>query len=153
MTDQAAGEQGLDIGPLASMPGFQIRRAHLAVMRRFAEVLGPEGVAPGQYGLLKLISLNPGRTQSALAATLGFDRSTMVPLLDQMEKRGLVERTRSTDNRRNNEVRVTPEGLAYLARIEPRMAELETGFSAALSGSERTTLLKLIDKVRLAAEG
>jgi len=153
MTDQAVRDDALDTGPLASMPGFQIRRTHLAVMRRFTEALGPEGVAPGQYSLLKLISLNPGRTQSALAATLGFDRSTMVPLLDQLEKRGLVARSRRADNRRNNEVVLTADGEAYLARIEPAMIQLEKGFAAGLSRNDVATLLRLLATVREASGG
>ena len=49
-----------------------------------AEAMGADRVSPGEFGVLVLIEANSGINQTALAAAVGADRSTMVPILDRL---------------------------------------------------------------------
>lgn len=51
-----------------------------------------------------------------LAGRLGVDRTTMVALIDGLERKGLVERRRSARDRRRNVVLLTAEGNGAAVR-------------------------------------
>lgn len=55
-------------------------------------------------------------TPSALAKAVHLSNATMSGILTRLEKRGLVERARSRDDRRSFHVRLTPAGRAILER-------------------------------------
>ena len=82
--------------------GYVLRRTQSAVFADFAATFAKAGEAltPGEFGLLVLVDRNAGLSQMALARALGIDRSTLVPILDRLQARGLLVRRRSpTDGR------------------------------------------------------
>ncbi len=138
-------DPSLAFGALPGLVGYHLRRAQLALFRRFAqEVTAAEGVTPGVFGLLQLIGANPGLSQSRLAEAMEVDRSAVVRVLDQMERRGLIERAAAEDDRRRYCLRLTETGEAALRRIEAAVVEHEERFLAPLSARERTTLVALL---------
>jgi DNA-binding MarR family transcriptional regulator len=86
------------------------------------------GLEPQQYmGLLALRGLpaNQEPTIRALAERLQIQHHSAVELVDRMEKRGLFQRERSTRDRRQVLVKVTPRGEKLLSRlVRHRIAEL-----------------------------
>jgi DNA-binding MarR family transcriptional regulator len=83
---------------------------------------------PQQYmGMLALRGLPPGEdpTIRSLAERLQIQHHSAVELVDRMEKRGLFRRERSTKDRRQVHVHVTPRGEKLLSRlVRHRIAEL-----------------------------
>jgi DNA-binding MarR family transcriptional regulator len=75
--------------PSASLLIAQVG-AHAA--SQFARRLRKLKLAPQHAGILRILSLTPGITQRALATTLGMVPSRFVVHVDEMEKRGLIER-------------------------------------------------------------
>ena len=136
----------LEHGVLPGLLGYQLRLAQLAVFRDFDRHVGPLGVSPGRAGVLALIEANPGVTQSELARAVGLDRSTMVPLLDGFERRGILERRRGAD-RRTNGLWLTVSGKRLLAQIEKRIEAHEERIASRLSRTERDQLMKLLAKL------
>ena len=84
----------LDRGVLPSLLGYVLRRTQSAVFADFAATFAGAGEAltPGEFGLLVLVERNAGLSQMALARALGIDRSTLVPILDRLQARGLLVR-------------------------------------------------------------
>jgi DNA-binding MarR family transcriptional regulator len=86
------------------------------------------GLEPQQYmGLLALRGLpaNQEPTIRALAERLQIQHHSAVELVDRMEKRGLFQRERSTQDRRQVLVKVTARGEKLLSRlVRHRIAEL-----------------------------
>ena len=84
----------LDRGLLPSLLGYMLRRTQSAVFADFAATFAKAGEAltPGEFGLLVLVERNAGLSQMALARALGIDRSTLVPILDRLQARGLLVR-------------------------------------------------------------
>src|SRR6476646_7784052 len=81
---------------------------------RFAERTRDLGLTPSQAGVLRLLGRSPGLSQRSLADRLGAVPSRVVPLIDSLEARGLVERVRSSTDRRNYELRLTAAGATML---------------------------------------
>jgi DNA-binding MarR family transcriptional regulator len=78
--------------PLASMLGFQLRRASVAVMNALADELAPLELNPGEASLLLLIGANSGVTQSDIGRTLRAQPANLVPLINKLTVMGIVER-------------------------------------------------------------
>ena len=83
----------------------------------------------------------PGLDQRTLAATIGFDTSTIGGVIDRLERRGLIERLASPTDRRVRLLQVTSEGARLLADVEPGMLSAQARILAPLPASERSGFL------------
>ena len=134
----------LDRGLLPSLLGYVLRRAQSAVFDDFANTFAKAGEAltPGEFGLLVLVDRNAGLSQMALARALGIDRSTLVPILDRLQERGLLMRHRSPTDGRTHALALTPAGEKALARFArlvraPREAHRLAAFGGRNPGPDR----------------
>jgi DNA-binding MarR family transcriptional regulator len=117
---------------------------------RFAERTRELGLTPSDAGTLRLIGRNPGLSQRVLADRLGAVPSRVVPLLDSLETRGLVERVRSSTDRRNYELHLTADGTELLGRLRVVAQEHEGELLAPLTAEQSDELARLL---ALLAEG
>jgi len=147
-----AGKRGtkdeIKLDLLPGLIGYQLRLAQLAVFEDFAADLKDFDVTPGRFGVLVLISANPGMTQSLLASATQLDRSTMVAVIDQLEARGLVERRASPTDRRSNALVLTEEGEKLLKQLKRRIKQHEARIAAAMTPTETATLVELLTRIR-----
>ncbi|MDT3734761.1 MAG: MarR family transcriptional regulator [Denitratisoma sp.] len=138
----------LKLDLLPGLIGYQLRLAQLAVFGDFAAELKDFDISPGRFGVLVLISANPGMTQSLLASATQLDRSTMVAVIDQLEARGLVERRASPTDRRSNALVLTAEGEKLLRQLKRRIKQHETRIAAAMTPAETAKLVDLLTRIR-----
>src|SRR5512141_1002503 len=98
---------------------LHVQQAARALARRFDEALRPLGLTNGQFSLL--MSLNRPRPagMGAVASLLAVDRTTLTAALKPLERRGLVAVAADPDDRRGRRLRLTPDGMALLARAVP----------------------------------
>lgn len=143
----------IDRGPLPSLLGYALRRAQSAVFADFAATFtkAEETLTPGEFGLLVLVERNAGLSQMALARALGIDRSTLVPILNRLQGRGLLLRHRSPKDARTHAIALTAEGQQALGRFARLVKAHEKRIASDLSAAETRTLLELLGKVRRAA--
>ena len=118
--------------------------------QRFAELLAPWQLTPPDAGLLRKIGSSPGISQKALAEHLGIVTSRMVALVEHLHDRGLVERKRNREDRRNYALELTWSGRRMVAELSRIAAEHEEALCAALSEEEKLHLRDLCR--RIAAE-
>jgi DNA-binding MarR family transcriptional regulator len=115
--------------------------------RRFAERVAKIGLTAPDAGLLRKIASDPGVSQQALAEHLGVMPSRMVALVDELEAKGIVERQRSTEDRRNYALQLTERGHQVLRELSRIAAEHEESLCAALSKEERLHLRALCQRI------
>jgi len=137
----------LRLGRLSSLLGYALRSAQVRVFQDFEAEMKELGLTPGQLGTLFLIEANRGLSQSELGAALGIDRSSVVPLIDRLQKRGWVRRAARASDRRAHALELAPGGVSLLAKLLPRLEAHERRISAALSPAERRALLELLARV------
>ncbi len=78
--------------PLASLPGYLLRRASSASLAELNRKLAEIGINHVDASLLMLTGANPGLNQSEAGRILGIQRANMVPLVSRNEARGLLRR-------------------------------------------------------------
>jgi DNA-binding MarR family transcriptional regulator len=136
------------IGVLSNHVGFHLRLAQLAVFAHIGATLKEIDVTPAIFSVLEVLKENDGITQSKLAATVQLERSSVVPLLDKLARRGLVERRASTTDRRHNHLHLTDEGKALLEDALRRAAEHEKEVCKPFTVAEKKLLLELLGRFR-----
>ncbi|CUR56575.1 MarR family transcriptional regulator [metagenome] len=127
--------------------GFLLAQLGTHRHRRFAERLAPLALHPRHFGLLSHLALDEGRSQQALSVALGVHRSAMVTLVDDLERRGLVERRRDPSDRRAYTLHLTPVGRELLARLRLLAEDDEGELMSVLDPAEREQLVSLLQRL------
>ena len=137
----------LEFGILPGLAGYQLRMAQIALFRDFARGPGELDVTPGLFGVLVIIEANPDLKQSDLARATHLDRSTVVTVIDNLERRGLVERRAALHDRRSNAIRLTADGTALLRKLKRQVSQHEKRLLQNFSPVEREQFVALLQKV------
>lgn len=127
--------------------GYLLKHAHLALEQRTDAALADVGLTARDLGVLRVIAGGEARSQQEVAAVLGVDRTSMVALLDALERRGIVARQPSEQDRRRNVVRLTQDGRSLFQRAEQRSTEVERAFTATLGGAGGAELHRALQAV------
>lgn len=132
---------------LLANPLFLLGRLGLAVKARAVEEFDRTGFGPYHYSVLALLEEGARETQASIADTLELDRGTLVGLLDDLERHGLVERERDRNDRRRYLVRMTPAGRRQLVAFRAILERLEEEFLAPLDEADRAALLDQLSRI------
>lgn len=135
------------LGRLGEALGFRFRRVQNKLARDFAANTAPWKLRSGMFSSLEIIAANPGISQAMLSTEVGLDKSAVVPLVDDLERRGWVVRTRSQADRRRNHLSITDAGKAELDALARMMVETESTVLAVLTDAERAMISVALDKV------
>jgi DNA-binding MarR family transcriptional regulator len=133
--------------PLRESIAFLISRIHGRMHRDFATSLAPLRIEPRHFGTLTALTATGPISQAELARHVGLSGASMVQIIDDLEKRGLVERKRLASDRRTQVLHLqpgVPEVLAEAARLAAEMTEPLLG---VLSAARRKRLLVLLQRV------
>ena len=146
---QAVAAQ-IDLGPLAGWVGFNLRMAQEAAFQAFSHRSQEIGESPGRFATLMLISRNPGISQTELSHANGRDKSSLTPVVEDLVRRGLVERKRMDHDRRAYRLSLTPDGKKTLALIVRCAREHERVLDGIIGARDRKRFLDVLK--RIAAE-
>ena len=123
---------------------FLLKRLGFAAKSSSLEMYERERLNPYHYAILAVLDEGVPETQAALADALGYDRGTLVGLLDELEEKELVERKRDPDDRRRHLVRLTADGKRTLGRLRTCAKLVEDEFLAPLDAEQREALHGLL---------
>ncbi|MFF8381208.1 MarR family winged helix-turn-helix transcriptional regulator [Streptomyces sp. NPDC015661] len=144
---QPVEEPGAAATPPPRGGAFLLAQLGAHAAGRFGERVGELGLAPPDVGLLRMIAMEPGRSQRSLAADLGVVPSRVVALIDNLEKKGFVERRRSAEDRRHHELYVSEDGRRALGRVREVAALHEDDLFTALDEDDRARLTALLGRI------
>ena len=128
-------------------PAFLLAQlgAHAASM--FAERLAALELTPPDTGILRLLRVAAGISQQELSTKLQIHPSRLVAILDNLEKRKLVERKPNPSDRRLYSLHLTKNGGEILEQIGSVAREHQDALLAALNAEERQQLTALLHRI------
>jgi DNA-binding MarR family transcriptional regulator len=98
----------------------ELRPVLLRLARELRKETEQLGITSRQATLLWLVKRSPGLSLAELAAEEGISPPAMSGHVDRLERAGLLERVRSTDDRRRVGLRLTDEGERLMRRVRAR---------------------------------
>lgn len=141
----AMSEQG---APTPSDVVDAIVRTHFAVRRRFSASLGQQAVSiPQVRVLMTLAQAGEAVWMSDLARRLGMSNRTVTPLVDALDRAGLLRRRADPGDRRAVLVEPTEQGQARIAALRQTQHAVSTEVVGPLRAEERQQLVDLLRRV------
>jgi DNA-binding MarR family transcriptional regulator len=98
----------------------ELRPALLRLARELRKETEQLGITARQATLLWLVRRSPGLSLAELAAEEGISPPALSGHVDRLERAGLIERVRSSEDRRRVGLRLTDEGARLLRRVRAR---------------------------------
>jgi DNA-binding MarR family transcriptional regulator len=141
-------DQDLQLGLHGQRMGFRVRRLHHLLSQRVVEAFVHYGLRPGSLTMMVLISANPGYSQVELSRIGNLDKSAIVTIVDDLEKRGLAIRGRSSSDRRRNSLFLTAQGEKLMKEMLDLAMATEQPLRDGLSAKEYDQLFELLEKAR-----
>jgi DNA-binding MarR family transcriptional regulator len=138
---EAAVSADTEVAEFAGQLFFRLWRAS---HERTATALESIDMTPALFGVLNLLGARQGAIQQEIGAAMGIDPSTMVSLIDRLERGGLAKRRPHPSDRRAREVSITPKGRRLLERCRKIALEVEGEVLRGLTATERRQLMKLL---------
>jgi MarR family transcriptional regulator, lower aerobic nicotinate degradation pathway regulator len=132
---------------LADQIGYLLSKAHLRVHNRANEELEPLGLTVKHYGLLTLLVHEGPVSQGRLGEVMKIDRTTMVALIDDLERAGHVDRTRNPEDRRAYALVATASGKRVQRRAAALMKGVYDETLSPLSAGERRELRRMLTAI------
>jgi DNA-binding MarR family transcriptional regulator len=105
--------------------GFLIRQVWHELRGAMDVALRPHGLSAAQYGVISVLSRDPGVSGAELARASNISPQAMNELLGVLERSGLVERSPHPTHGRILQVNLTDEGRRRLDEARPAVDRLE----------------------------
>ncbi len=105
-------------------------------------ILAAHGVSMWGYAVLSTLREEPVRAQSALARAIGADKTRLIPVLDELQRRGLIEREPDPSDRRAHLLKLTPAGSDLQASVQAGIRAEEVRLLARLPASDRIVFVR-----------
>lgn len=142
-----AASDPIELGPLGNWVGFHLRLAQTASFQAFAHETRSVEVSPGRFATLMLIGRNPGISQTALANANGRDKSTLTPILEDLQKRGLIARERLKSDRRSYQLYLTDAGRKTLDQLTVCAKRHDDNLDRIIGSKDRAKFLRILQKI------
>ena len=145
-----------DLDPSAKEVTGRIMRLASRFGQTYGEAFAPVGLSDGAYGVLAALRRAGAPfalTPTELARQRMITSGGMTPVLDRLERDGLVTRSPNPDDRRGSIVRLTAAGRKAVDAAMKRHAEAEQQLVAGLAPREREQLAGLLRKLLSDLEG
>lgn len=127
-------------GHLLNSAAFRVRVAT-------AEALHSLGISPPQLRALEAIAASQPLNQSRLGEIVRMDRTTIVHLVDHLERLGAATREADPADRRSHAIVLTREGMKILTKGRARARAVEDELLTPLTRPERALLLSLLHQL------
>lgn len=142
--------ESVRFGPLEYWVGFNLRMAQESAFQAFSRRSQEIGESPGRFATLTIIARNPGISQTELSHANGRDKSSLTPVVEDLVRRGLVERKRMRQDRRTYRLNLTPAGKKTLTDLTRCARRHERVMDGIIGQRDRKRFIQILK--RLAAE-
>jgi DNA-binding MarR family transcriptional regulator len=147
------GSEDFDVGhytkktfSMTQSIGFMLTKARNLVAADMDAVLKPIDITSQQMGIVLWLSRGIAATPFEMSRHLSIDTGLMTRMLDKLEAKGLLKRTRSNTDRRVFDLKLTNKGEAVAAEIPDIALPVLNGRVKSFSKAEFKELLRLLGK-------
>ena len=111
------------------------------------EALAVEGVRRQHFSVLTSLAEQGEASQAELGRRLWIDRSDLHALVAELERDGLIARSRAAEDRRRMVVTLTAAGRAALKRLDAGVDRAQRELLAPLPAGDRRALIGLLERL------
>lgn len=127
--------------------GYLVKRISALMVPRIEAQFEDAALTFTQWVVLMHLCYGAGDTCADIAADMNHDAGALTRIADQMEKRGLLTRRRSTKDRRVVHLKMTPKGKAMGKSLTPRVMNFWNHILAEFTEAEAMTLIGLLARL------
>lgn len=126
---------------------IKLMRAADSVTSRVTKALFPHNLTVSQFGVLEALLHLGELHQNDLGQKLLKSSGNITLVVDNLEKRGLIERERSKEDRRFVWVRLTKSGDAFIKKVFPEIVPVISDAMVVLSPFEIDKMAEYLKQV------
>lgn len=133
---------------LRGQTGYLIKEVQHIIRKQMDRALATLDTTTPQFAVLTRLKETPGLSNADLAVRCFVTPQTMNLILQKLEERGLVARTKSETHGKIINTKLTTSGEAILAKADSLLVDVEADLFGELSDTELEVLIGLLRKVR-----
>jgi DNA-binding MarR family transcriptional regulator len=135
------------LGWLGGTVGYHLRTAQEAAFNAFARRANDADARPWRFAILALIDANPGVMQGGLAAAIHRKTSTLTPALNELVRRGYVDRKRVKTDQRAYALSLTPRGRAAMRELKASAVAHEREVDRLVGPENRAAFIRILRRI------
>lgn len=139
-----AGE--MNLGLLSQRLSFRLNTLQSLLGSEIVKRFAPFRLPVGSFTTMALMNANSGCSRVDLARAARFDKSALVAIVDELERRGLAARGRSPTDRRRNSLSLSPDGEKLMQEMFQVAHTAERPIRDDLSPAELAQLFSLLER-------
>jgi DNA-binding MarR family transcriptional regulator len=128
--------------------GYLVRRSEQLGGHAVEPVFAAADITKTQWSALVAIHFNRATTCAEIARDLGHDKGATTRLVDTLEERGWIVRTRTDEDRRVVRLSLTPAGVAIAAEVRNTIIALWNDWLGDWPEDDILTLIHLLQRLR-----
>jgi DNA-binding MarR family transcriptional regulator len=132
--------------PQAGRLGYVLKRAQHALRTGMDNKLHPLGITTSQYNVLAAIERDPGISNADLARGGFITAQSMVGIVANLERMGLIQRHDHPQHGRVRRTELTSKGRSALQKAHKLLSGVEDAMTLGFSSREREELGKLLSR-------
>src|SRR6202051_4926949 len=133
--------------------GYLIKRAHSLLIDQLEAAVAGSDITATQWVVLMHLRDGLAINASDLCAQLRHDSGALTRVIDQLEARGLVQRERSREDRREVQLRLTDAGIETVTSLVPKVVDKFNYALREFSRAEASELNRLLSKLIASLDG
>jgi DNA-binding MarR family transcriptional regulator len=133
-------------GPDKSL-GYLIRDVHRAFVRELIRALAKYQISGAQWAALRVLWDEQGITQVQLAERMRTEKAALTAVLNTLERKGLIVRSRDSVDRRKINLHLTRAGEQLKRFLLPISVRVHDRATAGLSAAEQASTRKLLERI------
>lgn len=133
--------------PIDDCPCFNLGLAHRKLLRAFEDALAPLGLTVAQAHALSALYHQDGLLAKDLARELSIDAGSLTPMLDRLEKQGLLARCPHPEDRRATRLCATERARELRPALEAALSAASARLAEKFAPEELETLLTLLRRL------
>jgi DNA-binding MarR family transcriptional regulator len=129
---------------------LNIQRTADILLQEILDVLRPSGLSATQYNVLRILrgAGEAGVTCKEIGARLVTRDPDITRLLDRLEKRNLLTRARTREDRRFVSIRISDEGMDLLRQLDAPVEEKQVEMMRHMSREQLASAVALLERLR-----